>query len=161
MTTRIDASQMTVIDLLLEQHALIEELFQLVETSEGEAKQAAFDELAALLQMHEAAEAELVHPLAAQDADSGEEVINARLEEEDEAKDLLAGLMESGIGAASFDPDFQALRAAVLEHATREERYEFNRLKAIHPSEFLRHLAEEVREFQAAAARSGATGSPA
>lgn len=150
MTTSTDTRQLTVIDLLLEQHARIEELFQLVETSAGEDKRAAFDELAALLQIHEAAEAELVHPLAAQDADSGTEVINARLEEEDDAKDLLAGLIESGTEAASFDTDFQALRVAVLEHATREERYEFGRLKDTHPQEFLVRLAEEVREFQAA-----------
>jgi hypothetical protein len=140
---------MTVVDLLLEQHALIEELFQLVETSRGEARQAAFEELAALLRVHEAAEAELVHPLAAQDPDSGAEVINARLEEEDEAKEVLARLIESGTAHASFDEDFQVLRTAVLEHATREERYEFGRLKATHPQDFLVRLAEEVREFQA------------
>jgi hypothetical protein len=100
------------------QHAQIEELFQLVETSKGKDKQAAFEELVLLLEVHEAAEAQLVHPLAAQDPDSGAEVINARLEEEDEAKDLLAGLIETGTTRQSFDADFQALRTAVLEHAS-------------------------------------------
>jgi hypothetical protein len=151
MATKTETAQLTVIDLLMEQHARIEELFQLVETSTGAARQAAFEELAELLQVHEAAEAELVHPLAAQDPDSGEEVINARLDEEDEAKELLSSLMKAGPDAASFDADFQVLRTAVLEHATREQRYEFGRLKASHPREFLVRLADEVREFQEAA----------
>jgi hypothetical protein len=138
----------TVIDLLMEQHAQIEELFQVVETATGEARQTAFEELTKLLQIHEAAEAELVHPLAAQDPDSGDEVVNARLDEEDEAKDLLAGLVKAGPDAASFDADLQLLRTAVLEHATREQRYEFGRLRASHPHDFLVRLAEEVREFQ-------------
>jgi hypothetical protein len=148
MAAKTERMQMTVIDLLMEQHAQIEDLFQVVETAKGAARQTAFEELAELLQIHEAAEAELVHPLAAQDSDSGDEVINARLDEEDEAKELLADLIKAGPEAASFDADFQLLRTAVLEHATREQRYEFGRLKAAHPHDFLVRLAEEVREFQ-------------
>jgi hypothetical protein len=154
MTAETNTVGMTIIDLLMQQHAQIEELFQLVETSKGKDKQTAFEELAALLEVHEAAEAEFVHPLAAQDPDSGTEVINARLEEEDEAKDLLTGLIEAGTTGPSFDADFQALRTAVLEHATREQRYEFGRLKAAHPPQFLQELAEQVREFQAAASKN-------
>ena len=59
MAAETETMQLTVIDLLMEQHARIEDLFQLVETSTGEARQTAFEELAQLLQIHEAAEAEL------------------------------------------------------------------------------------------------------
>lgn len=145
---KTQVKQMTVIDLLLEQHARLEELFQLVETSKGKAKQSAFKELAELLLVHEASEAEVVHPLAAQSIDSGVEVIDERLEEEDEAKELLQKLIKAGTGDAAFDADFQLLRTAVLEHATREERYEFYRLRASHPHEVLVELAEQVRAVQ-------------
>ncbi|WP_117210454.1 hemerythrin domain-containing protein [Allorhizocola rhizosphaerae] len=140
--------QKDLIDVLLEQHALIEELFQLVETSRGKAKKEAFTELAALLQAHEEAEAEIVHPLAAATIDAGIEVTQERLEEEAEAKELLAQLIKSGPGSAAFDDDFQQLRASVLEHAVHEERYEFKHLRASQPPETLVELADKFLKRQ-------------
>src|SRR3712207_9112418 len=48
-----------VIDLLLAQHARIEELFVLAAGAEGEPRRAAFDELVHLLAVHETAEEEV------------------------------------------------------------------------------------------------------
>lgn len=142
------AATKTLVEVLLEQHARIEELFQVVETSKGRQKREAFEELAVLLQAHEAAEAEIVHPLAARSIESGVEVIDERLEEEDEAKEVLAQLIEVGPDSADFDEEFQLLRTAVLEHATREERYEFKHLRAALPEEELMELGERFQRFQ-------------
>ncbi len=136
------------IDVLLEQRARIEELFQLVETSKGKEQKEAFAELAELLQVHEAAEAEIVHPLAAVSIDAGVAVTEQRLEEEEEAKELLERLIKTGPGGAGFDEDFQLLRTSVLEHAVHEERYEFKHLRASQPPETLVELAEKFLRRQ-------------
>lgn len=143
-----EATTDTVIELLLSQHARIEELFQLVETSTGPARQQAFEELARLLQVHETAEAELVHPLSAQSIDEGAEVVDARLEEEEEAAEALSVLVRLGTAGAEFDDLLQQLRLAVLEHAAREERYEFKQLRAAQPYDVLTQLADDVRALQ-------------
>lgn len=142
----------TVIDVLLEQHAQIEQLCRTVMLASGDDKRVAFEELAALLQMHEAAEQEVVHPLAAESIDAGPDVIEDRLEEEAEAKELLLELVADGVDAPDFDERFLILRQAVLEHAVREERYEFMRLRAAFPVERLVELAETVRTVEARAA---------
>jgi hypothetical protein len=138
----------TIIDVLLEQHARIEELFQLVETSKGRDKKACFEELAELLRAHEAAEEAVVHSVAMGSIDSGADVVEERLEEEEEAKELLARLSGMDIGGDEFDEEFQALRTAVLEHATREERYEFQQLKAAQPVEVLIEMGKRFEEHQ-------------
>ncbi|MER7166158.1 hemerythrin domain-containing protein [Micromonospora sp. NPDC000207] len=140
-----------VIDLLLAQHARIEELFRMVAASEGESRQHAWDELTRLLAVHETAEEEIVHPLARGSIDGGADVVDARLDEEREAKELLKGLVDDGPQTPDFDARFAALRTAVLEHATREERYEFVQLRAAHPPERLANLARAVRMAEAVA----------
>jgi hemerythrin superfamily protein len=52
-----------VVDLLLAQHARIEELFLLVASTHGDQRQETFDELVRLLTVHETAEEEIIHPL--------------------------------------------------------------------------------------------------
>ena len=51
-----------VVDLLLAQHARIEEQFLLVTGGTGEARRDAFDDLVRLLAVHETAEEEIIHP---------------------------------------------------------------------------------------------------
>lgn len=53
-----------VVDLLLAQHAQIEQLFLLVVGGTGDTRRDAFDDLVKLLAAHETAEEEVIHPLA-------------------------------------------------------------------------------------------------
>jgi hypothetical protein len=147
------------IDLLMGQHARIEDLFRAVLTQTGGAKRAAFDDLVRLLSMHETAEEEVIHPLARRrlNADTGEAVIGQRLAEEREAKQLLAGLVdlaerEDGGGLdESFDRELLRLRMMVLTHARKEERCEFGRLRHSVSADRLRTLAGAVRAAEALA----------
>jgi len=119
-----------VIDVLLAQHAEIERLFEQIIDAEGETRRHLFEELVRLLSVHETAEEELVHPLSRGEMPSGDEVIDARLAEEREAKQMLVDLCERGTDDPEFPIRFGALREAVLTHAKREERYEFPYLHA-------------------------------
>ncbi|WP_433085738.1 hemerythrin domain-containing protein [Dactylosporangium sp. CA-052675] len=131
-----------VIDLLLAQHARIEELLLLVTGSAGEARKKAFDDLVRLLAMHETAEEELIHPLSRRlDGAGGDAMVEDRLAEERQAEEALTASIDGGVDADGFDTGLLLLRTAVLEHARHEERYEFPHLRARVPAERPRRLA--------------------
>src|SRR5690606_9870633 len=71
-----------VLELLVAQHARIEELFRAVMAADGEQRRDRFEELARLLAVHETAEEEALHPVARRTIDAGPAVVDARLAEE-------------------------------------------------------------------------------
>jgi hemerythrin superfamily protein len=141
---------MDVVDLLLTQHARIEELFLLAAGSTAATRRDAFNDLVRLLTVHETAEEEVVHPLSRSlpDADA---MVDDRLAEERQAKTLLQDLVDADIDADGFTESLLLLRDAVLTHARHEERYEFTRLRAGVAPQRLRALAVAVRAAEAIA----------
>lgn len=133
-----------VVDLLLAQHARIEELFLLVSGGKGEARKDAFDDLVRMLAVHETAEEEVVHPLSRTLPGGDDGVIDDRLAEERQAKEMLQTLIEDGVDADGFDDAIMLLRENVMQHARYEERYEFPRLRQHVPADRLRTLASAV-----------------
>src|SRR4051794_29417685 len=117
-----------VVAILLEQHARIRQLFTKVKSSRGALKQEAFDELRALLAVHETAEEMIVRPVAADTA--GKREADARNEEEAEANKVLAGLEKMDVDSPQFDARLAEFERAVLEHAENEENEEFPAVRA-------------------------------
>ncbi|RAO26192.1 hypothetical protein ONO86_06270 [Micromonospora noduli] len=141
-----------VVDLLLAQHAQIEQLFLLVIGGTGDTRRDAFDDLVKLLAAHETAEEEVVHPLARTlPGGGGDAMVDDRLDEERQAKETLQTLIEGGMDADGFDTGIVLLRDAVLLHARHEERYEFPQLRQHVPVDRLRSLATAVRAAEASA----------
>ncbi|MEV1073653.1 hemerythrin domain-containing protein [Micromonospora parva] len=141
-----------VVDLLLAQHAQIEQLFLLVIGGTGDTRRDAFDDLVKLLAAHETAEEEVVHPLARTlPGGGGDAMVDDRLDEERQAKETLQTLIEGGVDADGFDTGIVLLRDAVLVHARHEERYEFPQLRQHVPVDRLRSLATAVRAAEASA----------
>lgn len=134
-----------VIDLLLAQHARIEQLFRDVLDAQGEQRRQRFEALVRLLAVHETAEEEVVHPFARARIDAGPEVVQARLAEERMAKELLLRLSEAGPDAPDFEDRFIELRDIVLLHAQREERYEFPHLRHTTDARTRERMADAVR----------------
>jgi hypothetical protein len=150
--TRPETMQETdVIDLLLAQHALIRDLFDEVEQAPAAQRAEAFTRLVRLLAVHETAEEELVHPYARGKIDGGDAVVEDRLAEENEAKQLLELMDQAGPAAADFETNLRLLRAAVEAHARSEERYEFTQLRARTSSAERRSLAAGVKAAEAMA----------
>jgi hemerythrin superfamily protein len=143
--------QLDVVDLLLAQHARIEELFLLVAGTSGQTRREAFDDLVRLLAVHETTEEQVVHPVARAEADGGDALIDDRLEEERLAKEILGTLVEDGVDAEGFEEALLLLREAVLTHARYEERYEFPQLRHRLPAERLQSMAGTVRVAEEAA----------
>jgi hemerythrin superfamily protein len=118
-----------VVDLLLQQHGRIRDLMTEVMGGSGDQRRAAFRQLVRLLSVHEAAEEEVVHPVARRHAAAGDSIVADRLQEEHDAKELLEQLDGMDPDAPDFLPLFLRLRDAVITHAVSEQRYEFNNLR--------------------------------
>lgn len=116
-----------VVDVLLHQHARIRELFADVRSAEGEHRQQAFDELRALLAVHETAEEMVVRPATRKAA--GDDVADARNHEEAAASRVLAELEKLDVDSPEFKRMLAAFEKAVVAHAEHEEAEEFPLLR--------------------------------
>ncbi|MEV0998642.1 hemerythrin domain-containing protein [Nonomuraea sp. NPDC050202] len=144
-------SETDVIDLLLAQHAMIRDLFDEVEQAPADQRGEAFTRLVRMLAVHETAEEEIVHPYARRKIDGGDGVVDDRLEEENEAKELLTRMDEAGPEAPDFMENLLMLRAAVEAHARSEERYEFTQLRGHTTEAERRAMAVGVKAAEAMA----------
>lgn len=139
-----------VVVLLEEQHAHIRELFTKVsQARSATTKLSAFEELRRFLAVHETAEELITHPAARMS--DGNDVVDARLEEEDAAKKILAELDHMDLADDRFMQLFAELRTAVLAHAEAEEREEFPLLRAGQDQARLDRMARAVTAVEAIA----------
>lgn len=144
MTDTQPRSANDVVDYLTTQHDLIRAMFDQVLPSTGKEREKAFYALRRMLAVHETAEEEIVHPRARREIDSGDAIVSARLEEENEAKHALAELERLDVDSAEFVAKFTQLRADVLAHAEHEEKEEFLKLRGELEPEELRRMANAV-----------------
>jgi len=136
-----------VIRVLLEQHAHVRELFTAVRTAGSpELKQQSFDELRALLAMHETAEEMVLRPKSRQTA--GEQVADARNQEEAEANEVLAHLERLDIEDAEFDTQFADFEKSVDHHAEAEEREEFPAILAATDEKERQHMGSVLQAVE-------------
>lgn len=134
-----------VVDLLLDQHKEIKRLFTKVAKARGDEKRDLFEDLVRLLAVHETAEEEVVHPAARGKIKNGDEVVEARLHEEDEAKHALAELYDMGVEHADFDSRLAMLATSVIEHADNEEKLEFQQLRKTMDKHELVKMADALK----------------
>ncbi|WP_031517313.1 hemerythrin domain-containing protein [Streptomyces sp. NRRL F-5123] len=112
-----------VVAVLLTQHARIRDLFGTVREARGEGRKEAFDELRALLAVHEVAEELVVRPVAKRSA--GEREAAARDHEEAEAAQVLEQLEGMDPDSPGFTEMLGEFEKAVGDHADHEESEEF------------------------------------
>ncbi|MEV4003892.1 hemerythrin domain-containing protein [Actinomadura sp. NPDC049753] len=151
MSERSEAAPGDVVDLLLRQHAEIRRLFDRVEAAAGHERAEAFHRLRRLLAVHETAEEEVVHPYARRHIDRGHEVIEARLAEENQAKQLLSDVDYFGPTSSDFLQRLGDLRLSVMDHARHEEEEEFPQLRRHATEKDLRRMATAVKAAEAVA----------
>lgn len=132
----------SVVDLLTDQHVHIKKLFSEVETAAGAERGRAFDELRRMLAVHEAAEEIVTHPSVKRHGYA--DVVEERLEEEHEAKRLLASLEDIDTDAAEFPAALAELKAKIMAHAQNEEEFEFPLLLADSDPQELQRMADAV-----------------
>jgi hemerythrin superfamily protein len=138
-----------VVELLTTQHEQVKSLFASLRNATGEAANGPFDELRKMLAVHETAEEEVVYPaLRSQGAD---DIVQARLAEESEAKQALADLEKMGPSSPKFAGELASFEKAVLAHAEAEEHEVFPRLRQALDLEQRQKMARAVRAAEAVA----------
>jgi hemerythrin-like domain-containing protein len=141
-----------VVEFLKGQHNEIKDMFDDVfSASSDEARREAFVDLRQLLAVHETAEEMVVHPRARGELSNGDDVVDARLKEEHDAKAQLQKLEAMDIGSAEFLAELKQFQQAVLEHADLEEAEEFPGLQRKLSAGDLQRMAMAVRAAEAIA----------
>ncbi|MFE8956291.1 hemerythrin domain-containing protein [Streptomyces althioticus] len=140
-----------VVALLMRQHGDIRNLFDEVEATSGEERRDAFRRLVRLLAVHETAEEEVVHPFVRRSVAGGQEIVEDRLKEEREAKEMLATLDDMDPDGPDFLPKLIELRRDVQMHARAEERYEFVHIRRSTDVTDLAAMAKAVKAAEAMA----------
>jgi hypothetical protein len=139
------------VDIVREDHEEIRREFERIEAlSTAEAKANAARDLISFLVAHETAEQELVHPLARQ-GPNGDQIVEARLKEEQEGEERLAELERIDVDTPDFDVALAKLKKDVLEHADNEEEKEHPRLREAVDEEHLQSLASVFETAKKAA----------
>jgi hypothetical protein len=85
------------------------------------------------------------------EVDAIDSIVDARLEEEHEAKELLSRIEKIDITSQQFVDELTKLRDAVLDHAQHEESYEFPKLQQELDADALKRLTTAVRAAEAIA----------
>lgn len=141
-----------VVQFLVGQHNLIKDMFDdVLSASSDEARERAFVDLRQLLAVHETAEELIVHPRARGELGNGDEVVDARLKEEHDAKEQLQRLESMDIGSPEFLAELKDFQEAVTTHADLEEADEFSHLQRELSASELKTLATAVRAAEAIA----------
>lgn len=112
---------MNAIDMLMQEHRLVEELFEAIEaTHDAGAREQMFTELADVLAVHSMLEENVFYP-ACKSEDTEGTLLEA-LQEHLQAKRLLADLLDMDPMDEVFMAKISVLKAAVLHHVDQEER---------------------------------------
>ena len=152
MAEMIIESPDEVVAFLKAQHNLIEDMFdQVLHATDPKAREEPFTTLRQLLAVHETAEEMVVHPRVRREDDAGDAIVDARLEEEHEANELLSAIEKLDITSDEFIAELTKLREAVLEHARQEEDEEFPVLKRKVDTDDLKRMGAAVRAAEAIA----------
>ena len=116
------------VSFLERQHGDVRNLFDALKSGEDD-RTDTFQCLVRLLAVHETAEEMVIYPAIRSKVPNGKELAEARLKEEDDAKQLLSDLEKMGTEAAEFDTKLAAFERAVLDHAEHEETEVFPKLR--------------------------------
>jgi hemerythrin superfamily protein len=144
-----DQTNEDVVGLLTAQHQQVKSLFATLRNATGDAATGPFDQLRTMLAVHETAEEEVVYPVLR--SKGADDIVQARLAEEGEAKQALADLEKMGPSGPGFAGELASFEKAVLAHAEAEENEVFPRLRQMVDMEQRQKMARAVRAAEAIA----------
>ncbi|HET8619259.1 MAG TPA: hemerythrin domain-containing protein [Acidimicrobiales bacterium] len=145
MTTRTQARDIA--QFIRDQHQEIKRLFTLVDGQQGDGRREALEDLVRLLAVHETAEEEVIYPVVRRET-GGDEIADARIQEESEAKRMLADLEKVDVDSDEFAPRFVVLRDAVVRHATSEEATVLPLLERTQDQDMLDRMGQAIQVAQ-------------
>jgi hemerythrin superfamily protein len=145
---------MDAVDLLVEQHRLLEAQFESVITAGGDvAKRTALAEVGDHLGVHLASEEEVFYPAVR--AQRTEDDLLESLEEHLSLKRLLADLLTLQPGDVTFHPKCKVLREQSVHHHKEEEEHLFPKVRAMLDVQERERLGNEMLALQRRMRREG------
>jgi len=93
----------------------------------------------------------VVHPRARREIADGDKIVDSRLKEEHQAKELLSKLESMDVASKEFIDELTKFRDAVIDHAEHEEKEEFNKLERKLDSDDRERMAKAVLAAEAIA----------
>ncbi|MEU5795974.1 hemerythrin domain-containing protein [Streptomyces sp. NPDC047813] len=116
------AETQDVVELILQDHRRMEDLFHLMRSVEAD-RAAALQEFAGLLIAHAQAEEAEVYPALKRYKNIDDEEVEHGEHEHDEGNEALLDLMEvADVGSEEWDAKLEALAEAIAHHTDEEER---------------------------------------
>jgi len=148
MATTDSTTGRDVVDLLIEDHREIEQLFAELETGMGdpERRRAVADVMIAELIRHAVAEEMYVYPAARKALPDGDREAGHDIAEHAEAERMLAELDGMDPTDARFDQLVSQIANAIRHHVAEEEADLFPRLRAACPTDEMIKLGEKVEQ---------------
>ena len=158
---------MNAFQLLKNDHKIVSDLFDKIESSSGRAKTQLFTRLKSELDVHASVEEKIFYPALENKQESREITLEA-YEEHKVVKDLLAELANGSAADEEWDAKLKVLRENVDHHVEEEEGELFDKADDVLSDEDIERLGSEMeteksrqlgltppRESRAAAKRSG------
>lgn len=136
------------IEFLLGQHQQVTDLLEAVESGPAATRQESFDRLRELLAVHETAEELILRPITRHNVPGGEEIADARIGEENQAKDVLAKLEKLEANSTDFITLFAGFAQDVRKHAHNEETYEFPLVQEHQDPQALAAMGEHLEKAE-------------
>jgi hemerythrin superfamily protein len=139
-----------VAQFIRDQHQEIKRLFDQIDRRQGDERREAFEDVVRLLAVHETAEEEVIYPMVRTET-GGDEIADARIREESDAKRMLSDLEKVGTESDEFPPRFAVLRDSVTRHANSEEATVLPLLERTQDEAMLRRMTGAVQIAQSLA----------
>jgi hemerythrin superfamily protein len=137
-----DQETRDIVDAVLEDHERFRRLFADFEHASTGQRSEVWQALVRGLAVHETAEEEIVHPQVRRFVDGGDDIVDERLVEEDQAKQELADLEKLGSDAPEFETRVRQFMEKVFSHAEGEEREELPALRTAADDDTRRRMAK-------------------
>ncbi|MFF3350407.1 hemerythrin domain-containing protein [Streptomyces sp. NPDC002779] len=138
-----------VVELILQDHRRMEDLFRTMRNAEAD-RAAALEEFAHLLIAHASAEEDEVYPALRRYKNVDGEDVDHSVHEHQEANEALLALLEvDDIGSDEWDEKLEELVTAVNHHADEEERTLLNDARENVADDRRSQLGEAFRETRA------------
>jgi hemerythrin superfamily protein len=131
--------------LLRDQHADIRAHIATISGAVSTERAEPFNELAQILDVHEAAEETIVYPIVREISDDAAAEVDQRIAEETEAKGVLADLKAMDPSTEEFKRAFDAFKLDVDAHANAEEATIFQIIESSVPSGKLDEMAAKLQ----------------
>ena len=144
MARQTTTTKVTAPELLRQQHDTVKRMFSEFTNARGANREELFDCLRKTLAVHETAEEMVVYPEVRSMNKAAAKLVETRLKEESEAKEMLSQLEKLGVDDAKFEELFTTFRTAVLDHATAEETHIFPLLEQHVPGAKLIDMADTI-----------------